>query len=387
MRIILYTGKGGVGKTSVAATTACMLAKQGKRVLIFSTDQAHSLSDSFEVKLGSEPTQIMENLQGIEVDAVKESEAAWKNMKDYIKRLLTSRAEGGIEAEELLVFPGLEELFSLFKLIELYESNQYDVILVDCAPTGETLSLLKFPEMFGDFVTKVLPMKKKATKYVGPVVEKAMKVPMPDDSVFDDIERLTDKLARLQTLMGDHKIVSIRIVTTPENIVIKEAKRNFACLHMFNYNVDAIIVNKVYPTYAMEGYFSKWMKLQEEGIREINESFTGLPIFQLELQKHELRSVERLVEVGPVLYQGANPIDVLHDGKIFEVEKEEDHYVMKIAVPNLEKSDFDLGQKGGEIILSIRNEQRRIALPEMVKGKEVASAKYMDGALRVVFEA
>ncbi|MBP8032068.1 MAG: ArsA family ATPase, partial [Acetobacterium sp.] len=273
MRIILYTGKGGVGKTSVAAATAVKLAKDGKKVLIMSTDQAHSLSDSFGVKLANTPVKISDKLWGLEIDAILEGERAWGNMKNYMKELLTARAEGGIEAEELLVFPGLEELFSLFKITDIYEQNQYDVLIVDCAPTGETLSLLKFPEMFGNMIKTVLPMKKKAVKVAGPMVEKVMKIPMPEDNVFDDVEQLNEKLYQLQAIMTNKEILSIRIVTTPERIVIKEAKRNFTYLHLYNYNIDAVIVNKVYPPKALDGYFSKWINLQEEGLKEIRESF------------------------------------------------------------------------------------------------------------------
>lgn len=200
MRVILYTGKGGVGKTSIAAATACRLAVAGKRVMIMSTDQAHSLGDAFEMPLVGQVTAITGNLDGLEINVVDESEKAWKNLRDYMKEMLTARGNGGIEVEELLVFPGLEELFSLFKILDIYEAGCYDALIVDCAPTGETLSLLKYPEMFGDFVEKVLPVKRKAINTAGPFVEKLTKIPMPEDGVFEDIERLMDKLGRLRAL-------------------------------------------------------------------------------------------------------------------------------------------------------------------------------------------
>lgn len=253
MRIILYTGKGGVGKTTVAAATACKIAGEGKQVLVMSTDQAHSLSDSMNVKLGKDPVKVQENLYGMEVDTIYEGEKSWGSLKSYMKEMLTIKGKGGIEVEELLVFPGLEELFSMFKIMEMAQSGGYDVIIVDCAPTGETLSLLKYPEKFSGLLEKILPMKRKGIKVAGPAVEKIMKIPMPEDSVFDDIEYLMEKMEKLQQLMLNHDIVSMRIVTTPEKIVLQETKRNFTCLHLFNYNVDAIIVNRIYSDEAMEG--------------------------------------------------------------------------------------------------------------------------------------
>lgn len=298
MRVILYTGKGGVGKTSVAAASACKIAKDGKKVLIISTDQAHSLADSFNMKLDKEPTKVNENLYAMEIDTVYEGEKSWANLKEYMKRLLTIKGEGSIEVEELLIFPGLEELFALFKILEIYDKNEYDILIVDCAPTGETLSLLKYPEMLSSFIKKVLPIKRKGAKIAGPAMEKVMKIPMPEDNVFDDIEYVMNKMERLQNLMLNKDIVSLRIVTTPEKIVINEAKRNFTCLHLYNYNVDAIIVNKIYPKEAMEGYFSKWIKMQDEGLKEIEEGFSEVPRYYLKLQKSEIRNIEVLKKVG-----------------------------------------------------------------------------------------
>ena len=386
MRILLYTGKGGVGKTSIAAATACKIAENGKRVLIMSTDQAHSLGDSFDRKLGNEPLEITEHLYAMEIDAVAESEHAWGNIKDYLKKLLTSRSGESIEAEELLVFPGFEELFSLFKILDIYKGGNYDVLIVDCAPTGETISLLKFPEMFGDLLGKIMPIKRKAIKVAGPLVEKTTKIPMPKETLFDEAEVLCSKIEQLQDLMSDKEIVSLRIVTTPEKIVVKEAKRNFAYLHMYDYNVDAIIVNKVYPKSSLAGYFNQWIENQQKSLEDIRQSFFGIPVFEMEFLKHELRTVERLKKAADMVYRDTDPGEVLAVQNIFVLEKVQDRYWLKIAIPFVDKQELELEQKGEELALTIKNERRNLLLPPKLREYEVAGAKYEEGMLKIEFE-
>lgn len=384
MRIILYTGKGGVGKTSIAASTALKIASERKKVMIISTDQAHSLSDSFEINISNNITHINENLDAMEVDVVAESETAWGNLKNYIKRMLTTKARDGIEADELLVFPGLEELFALFKILDIYEHMDYDTLIVDCAPTGETLSLLKFPEMFGSMLDKMLPIKRKMVKTIGPLIEKTTKIPMPADNVFEDVEKLLDKLDRLQALMLDKEKVSIRIVTTPEKIVIKETKRNFTWLQLFDYNVDSVIVNKVYPREALDGYFNKWVTLQEDGLTELEESFRDIPLFRLMLQKHELKSIAVLTEVSG-FYGEKDPNDVFGTKRIFKINQVGDLQQLEIYLPFADKSEMDLGQINGELHVSIKNEKRCFALPDTLLGLDIRSAKLENGKLLIDF--
>ena len=383
MRIIIHTGKGGVGKTSMAAATACRIAKSGKRVLVMSTDPAHSLGDSFDQKIGKEPTKIADRLDALEIDTVYESEKSWGNLKGYFKELLTSRGGNGIEVEELLVFPGLEELFSMFKILEIYESGEYDTLIVDCAPTGETLQLLKYPERLSDLINKVLPVKKKGLSTIGPMVEKIAKIPMPEENVFDDIEYLMDKMQRLQELLLNKDVVSLRVVTTPEKIVISEAKRNFTCLYLYHYNVDAVIVNHIYPEKAMEGYFSKWIRLQDDGLREIRESFSEVPKFYVELQKKELCTLSVLTEMGDMIYGDTDPDEVLFRKEIYTVDRDASN--LRIYLPYADKQELELEQQGREIMVGIRNESRRFPLPEDFAEMEIAGAKFADGYLNIRF--
>lgn len=383
MRVIIYTGKGGVGKTSMAAATACKIAKSGKKVLVMSTDRAHSLGDSFDCKIDKETTFLADNLYAMEIDTVYESEKSWGNLKDYFKQLLTMKGGSGIEAEELLVFPGLEELFSMFKILEVYESGEYDTIIVDCAPTGETLALLKYPERLSGMIKKVLPIKRAGVKSVGKVVETVMKIPMPKDRVFDDIEYLMDKMQRLQDLMLNKEVVSLRVVTTPENIVISEAKRNFTCLYLYHYNVDAIIVNHIYPARAMEGYFNKWIKRQEEALREIKESFSEVPRFYVELQKQELRTLDLLGKVGDSVFGELDPDDVLFQKEIYSIDSEKE--CLKIYLPFAEKEELRLEQDKKELVVGVRNESRRFPIPVEFVQEEITGAKFEDGYLNISF--
>ena len=367
----------------MAAATACKIAGSGKKVLIMSTDQAHSLGDSFDVKVGKEPTKIMDGLDAMEIDSVYESEKSWGHLKNYFKEFLTSKGGGGIEVEELLVFPGLEELFSMFKILDVYESGEYDTVIVDCAPTGETLQLLKYPERLSGLIARVLPMERKGVKVLGPVVEKLAKIPMPKDNVFDDVEHLMDKMERLQKLLLNKDVVSLRVVTTPEKIVISEAKRNFTCLYLYHYNVDAIIVNHIYPQAAMKGYFNKWIRLQEEGLLEIQKSFSEVPKFYVELQKKEIRSVDVLCEIGNFIFDEIDPNEVLFQKEIYIHDRE--NSCLKIYLPFADKEELELEQQGREIVVGVKNESRKFPIPEEFSDLEIVGAKFEEGYLNIRF--
>ena len=387
MRIILYTGKGGVGKTSVAAATACQIAKQGKKVLIMSTDQAHSLGDAFGVKISNTPTKISDNLEAIEVDILIENGAIWGNIKGYIEKLMLLKNEKSIAVEELLVFPGFEDLISLLKIKQINDENNYDVLIVDCAPTGETMSLLKFPELFKWWMEKVFPMKRKAAKIARPIIEHTIKIPLPDEKTFDEIEILYNKIDELHKLMLEKDNVSLRIVMTPEKIVIKEAKRNFSYLHLYDFNVDAIIVNKRISEEGGKGYFEKWMTLQNENLKDISESFKPVPIFKTELMHSEVRDYKTLLNMGESIFKKVSAEKVLFKDKIFEVEKSstDESYYLNINMPFVDKKELNLLQNGDEISISIKNEKRNFMIPQKLYSKKIIKANYEGGKLRIQF--
>lgn len=388
MRIILYTGKGGVGKTSIAAATACKIAKQGKKVLIISTDAAHSLSDSFGLKLSNEPTNVVQNLDALEVDVVSENEAVWGTLKAYIEKLIVLKSEKNIESEELMVFPGFEDLLALLKIKEIHNSRIYDVLIVDCAPTGETLALLKFPELFKWWMAKFFPLKKKAARICKPIIESTMKIPIPDSKTFDEIEKLYIKIDELHELLLDKEQVSIRIVTTPEKIVVKEAKRNFSYLHLFDFNVDAVIINKIFSEEGAKGYFEKWLTIQNESINEICQSFKPVPIFKAELMDNEVREYDSLLNIGEKIFKEQDADTIFYKDKIFDVVrlKNEQGYCLIINMPFVDKKELNVYQKGDEVSISIKNEKRSFVLPRKLHSKEITKANYIDGQLRIQFE-
>ena len=385
MRIILYTGKGGVGKTSVAAATACKIAKQGKKVLVISTDQAHSLGDSFDIKLSNEPLKIADNLEALEVDTILENEALWVNIKSYIEKLAMFKADKDIESEELLVFPGLEDLLALLKIKEINDEDKYDVLIVDCAPTGETMALLKFPEIFKWWMEKFFPLKRKAAGIAKPIIDATLKIPIPDAKTFDEIEELYKKIDELHQLLLDREKVSIRIVTTPEKIVVKESKRSFSYLHLFDFNVDAIIINKIFSKEVGKGYFEKWLQIQEDSINEINDSFKPVPIFKAPLMNSEIRKYESLIKMGESIYGEVAPEGIFFKDKIFEVEKAGENYNLIINMPFVDKKELNIYQKGDELSISIKNEKRSFTLPKKLVTKEVDKANYSEGKLILHF--
>ena len=385
MRIILYTGKGGVGKTSIAAATAVKSAEQGKKTLVISTDAAHSLGDSFDMKLGSEPVYIKNNLWAQEIDAIYEAEEGWGKVQKYFTELLTSKAVKDITTEELTMFPGMEDLMSLLKVLKYYKEDRFDVIIIDCAPTGETLALLSFPEMMRWWMEKLFPVKKKVIKVAGPVAESLLKVPMPSGEVMDELDNLYHQLDEMKKIFSDRETTSIRIVVNPEKMVIKEAQRSFTYLNIYDFNVDAIVVNRVIPDNVHDDYFMVWKDIQKKYKDEIVQSFQPIPIYYAPLFETEVVGTEMLNRMAEEIFKSEDPIKIKFNGRAQRVDREGEDYVMTIEMPFMEKKDLNLNQKGDQLIIKVGNIKRNIALPRTLLDYSITKAKFEDEKLRIWF--
>jgi arsenite-transporting ATPase len=387
MRIIIYTGKGGVGKTSVAAATAVRLAEQGQRTLVLSTDAAHSLSDSFNVALGNEPVQIGERLWGLEVDSLRETAKHWGAVQNWFSGLMNWAKLEDISTEEMLVFPGLEELFSLLEIRRHATSGEYDIIIVDCAPTGETLRLLSYPELLNWWLEKVFPYERRLLKVARPVAKVvAGGLELPSDTVLNSIASLVEELRKLQKIIIDPEITSVRIVVNPEKMVIAEARRAFTYLNLSGFNTDAIIVNRVLPEEAGTGYWSTWREIHLKYEEEIQESFSPLPILRIPMMESEVYGITMLKRIGAAAFADTNAAAVLYCGKVQEVRKVENGYTLELTLPFVQKDQLHLSQKGDELTVQAGPYKRKVLLPRVLLGRQIAAARFAEQKLVIRFE-
>ena len=384
MRILFYTGKGGVGKTTISAVTGNFLASNGQKVLVMSTDQAHSLEDCFAKKLSSEPKEIYKNLYAMEIDPVEEGAKVWTNMQQYIREIIYKKANYGIEADEALMFPGFDEIFALLYILKVYEEKKYDVLIVDCAPTGQSLSMLTYAEKIQMIADAVIPMVKNINSIFGSFISKKTSVPKPKDIVFDEFSALVERLTKLYKILKNQEETSIRIVTTPEHIVIEEAKRNYTWLKLYGFNVDAIYLNKLYPAEMLTGYFSDWEKYQQESIEIVQESFHKQKIFMLELQNNEILGKEKLDDIGEIFYTTCNPLSIFTKTEDFFIEDKNGTRTLCIELPFVkDRYEISAFKDGNDIVISWLNETRRFHLPEKLRKREISDYIYEYGYLKI----
>ena len=385
-RIIIFTGKGGVGKTSIASAHALKASQNGMKTLIVSTDMAHNLKDIFMKDIGKEYSEIANNLYALEIDPNHEMNNNYGNMFKAFKNMMPETSlENENLLEDMVVFPGIEELFSLIKIKEIYEKNIFDLIVVDCAPTGETLSLLKFPELLSWYIEKLFPIGKVALKVLRPISKAAFKIEMPDKHALNDIEKLYVSLCELQSLLKNRNVCSIRLVTIPEKMVVEETKRNYMYLNLYNFNVDGIYINRVIPLEIENDFFDEWKKIQGEYIEKLNEVFLDMPTYKVKWYEIDINGFEGLQRIINDSLEDENIFNVLKINSNETFKKLENGYSLTLKIPFAEKNDFDLFESSNEIIIKIGNFKRNIPLPDVVRKYSISNAKFENGELNIIF--
>ena len=385
-RTILYTGKGGVGKTSVAACTARRCAAAGARTLVFSTDPAHSLADALETPLHGEPTPVDEHLFGQQVAAQEEMERNWSAMQDWLGDILMRQGVDRISAEELTVPPGADELFSLLQLKRHYESDEWDVIIVDCAPTGETLRLLSFPDVARWWLERVFPWEKQILAAAAPLARGVLDMPLPGRPVMGEVRRLVENLLTMHELLRDREHVSVRLVMTPDRMVISEAMRTFTYLNLYGYLTDAVVVNRVFPPEVEGTYFGPWRERQREHLELVESAFAPVPVLRAPYFEAEVVGPAMLDRLADALFEDGDPAALLHTSLSQELVVGHHSARLRLDLPFAERGDISLKKIGLELVVRVDGQKRTIMLPPGLAGFKPREAKLDEGTLEVRFE-
>src|SRR5215217_1390383 len=385
-RTILYTGKGGVGKTSVAVATARRCAAQGARTIVLSTDPAHSLADSLGVPIGSRPTDVGGGLFAQQIQAQDELERHWSGVQRWLGGVLMERGVDRIAAEELTVPPGGDELFSLLALKAHHESGDWDVIVVDCAPTGETLRLLSFPDAAQWWLDKVLGRERALLAAARPLARTFLDMQLPDERAFGEIQRLVGNLVAMHDLLRDAEHASIRLVMTPDRMVVAEAMRTFTYLNLYGYLTDAVVVNRVFPDELDGTYFGAWRAVQAEQLQLVESAFAPVPILRAPYFPTEVIGPEMLDRLAGELFAQREPAGVLHDRLAQELSLDDGRAELRLDLPFARKGDVALRKIGLELVVRVDGQKRTIVLPGAMAGFKPTGAALKDGSLVVAFE-
>ncbi len=389
MRVILLTGKGGVGKTSVAAATGLRCAELGYKTLVLSTDPAHSLADSFDRELSHEPRSVKPNLWGAELDALMELENNWGAVKRYITQVLQARGLEGVEAEELAILPGMDEIFSLVRMKRHYDEGEFEVLIIDSAPTGTALRLLSLPEVAGWYMRRFYKPLQRMSIALRPVFEPIFKpltgFSLPDREVMDAPYEFYEQIEALEKVLTDNTQTSVRLVTNPEKMVIKESLRAHAYLSLYNVGTDLVIANRIIPDTVTDPFFQRWKESQQQYRQEIRDNFQPLPIKEVPLYSEELCGLAALERLKETLYAEEDPTQVYYKETTLRVTQQQDQYSLEIYLPGIPKNQVELSKSGDELNIRIGNHRRNLVLPQALAALQPAGAKMEEDYLKIRF--
>lgn len=391
MRVILMTGKGGVGKTSVAAATGLRCAELGYRTLVLSTDPAHSLADSFDLEMEHAPRQVRPNLWGAELDALMELESNWGAVKRYITQVLQARGLEGVEAEELAILPGMDEIFSLVRMKRHYDEGEFDVLIIDSAPTGTALRLLSLPEVAGWYMRRFYKPLQAVSAALRPLVEPLFRpiagFSLPDKQVMDAPYEFYEQIEQLEKVLTDNSQTSVRLVTNPEKMVIKESLRAHAYLSLYNVATDMVVANRIIPDQVTDPFFQRWKENQQQYRREIHENFSPLPIKEVPLYSEEMCGLAALERLKDTLYADEDPAQVYYKETTLRVVQEQNQYSLEVYLPGIPKNKVELSKSGDELNIRIGNHRRNLVLPQALAALQPAGAKMEEDYLKIRFAA
>jgi arsenite-transporting ATPase len=386
MRVILFTGKGGVGKTTIAAATATRAAELGHKTLVISTDAAHSLGDSFDLSLGNAPTKVSDKLWAQEINVLHEIEANWKTIQEYMASFFRSTGVDDILAEEMAVLPGVDELFGLFHIHRADQSGKYDCLIIDCAPTGQTLRLLSMPEVARWWMQKIFPVERTLAKTLRAMKKKTiLSIPIPEDSVYASIQQLFDDIGTLKEMLGEPDRTSVRIVLNPEKIVLEETQRAYAYLNLYGYPVDCVIANRILPDEIADSYFSGWRKAQKKYMDKVKGMFSPLPILKSKLMRSEIVGRKLLAQLGRDIYGGDDPMKVYYGQRPQQVVKDGAAYILILRLPFVKKAELNILKNEEQLTIQIGNYRREILLPIALSLLQVDKATLKANELKITF--
>lgn len=384
-RILVFTGKGGVGKTSVAAAHGRYSANEGKKTLLVSTDMAHNLSDIFERTLGKEAVEVSPNLFALEIDPNHIMDTDFPDMSRAISNLFNSSGMPIGNLDQLTVFPGMDELFSLLKIMDIYENGDYERIIIDCAPTGETLSLLKFPELMSWYMEKFFPVGKVAMRVLSPISKTVFKVELPDRHAMTDIEKMYLKMIQLQELLRNREVTSIRLVSIPEKMVVEETKRNYMYMNLYNFQVDGVYINRILPKDIDNGFFNEWINIQSQYVAELAAVFDHIPVYYIPWFDSDLNGLTGIDKIEQTVLKGKDVFKIQEHLKGEQYEKTDQGYAVKIYLPCATKGEIQLHESATDIILKIGNFKRNIPRPNTLRNHELTAAKMEGETLTITF--